>query len=117
MEACDARVKPPVEKRPRKVNFTNVEITTMLEEIAENKEVIQSKFQTLIMHRPCEGGKGVAQASNTVTTSMLDDAARVVRRVYCERDPSLPADGVIDLTVSYEGSWMTRGHRSLYGIG
>ena len=61
--------------------------------------------------------KGVAQATNTVTTSTLDDAARVVRRVYRERDPSLPADGVIDLTVSYDGSWMTRGHRSLYGIG
>ena len=69
------------------------------------------------LHGPCEGGKGVAQATNTVTTSTLDDAARVVRRVYCERDPSLPADGVIDLTVSYDGSWMTRGNRSLYGIG
>ena len=60
--------------------------------------------------------KEVAQATATTTTSVLTDAAEVVRRVYRERDPSLPA-GVIDLVVSYDGSWMTRGHRSLYGIG
>ena len=63
MEACDARVQPPVEKRPRKVNFTSVEITTMLEEIAENKEVIQSKFQTSVTHRKkTDAWKRVAEA-------------------------------------------------------
>ena len=32
-------------------------------------------------------------------------------------DPSIDASGVIDLTVSFDGSWMKGGHSSSYGIG
>ena len=61
--------------------------------------------------------KEVAEANMVVATKVLTDAAKVVRRVYQESDPSLDDDSVIDLTVTFDGSWMTRGHTSMYGIG
>ena len=59
----------------------------------------------------------ICEANKIVVTRMLDDAATVIRRVYLDIDPSIGHDDTIDLTVSYDGSWMTRGHKSLYGIG
>ena len=59
----------------------------------------------------------VTYANKRVVTRVLDDAATTVRRVYHEIDPSLQEDAVIDLVVSFDGSWMTRGHKSAYGIG
>lgn len=59
----------------------------------------------------------ICDANKVVVTRMLDDAASVVRRVYRDIDSSIGEDDVIDLTVSYDGSWMTRGHKSHYGIG
>ena len=37
--------------------------------------------------------------------------------MYIEADPSLADAEQLDLTVSYDGSWMKRGHNSSYGIG
>ena len=59
----------------------------------------------------------ICEANKIVVTRMLDDAATVIRRVYRDIDPSIGHDDTIDLTVRYDGSWMTRGHKSLYGIG
>ena len=59
----------------------------------------------------------VTYANNCVVTRVLDAATATVRRVYREIDSSLQEDAVIDLVVSFDGSWMTRGHKSAYGIG
>ena len=59
----------------------------------------------------------VTDASKETACNILDNAAKVVRRVYVEADPSLANAELIDLTVSYDGSWMKRGHNSAYGIG
>ena len=61
--------------------------------------------------------RAVTDANKVVVTRVLDDAATTVRRVYREIDPSLEEDAVIDLVVSLDRSWMTRGHKSAYGIG
>ena len=61
--------------------------------------------------------KMIAQANMVATTRVLDDAAKVVRKLYRDRYPSLEEDSVIDLTVSFDGSWLTRGHSSMYGVG
>ena len=50
-------------------------------------------------------------------TDVLCESAQIVRKVYKDLDPSIDESGVIDLTVSFDGTWMTRGHKSLYGIG
>ena len=40
-----------------------------------------------------------------------------MRRVYNNFEPSIDESGIIDLTVSFDGSWMKRGRTSSYGIG
>ena len=59
----------------------------------------------------------VCHANMVVVTRMFDNAADVVRRVYRDTDPSIGEDDTIDLIVSFDGSWMTRGHNSQYGVG
>ena len=54
-----------------------------------------------------------------VAANILTDAAKIVRQVY----PSVAVtdnaadDEIIDLAVSFDGTWMKRGHTSAYGIG
>ena len=59
----------------------------------------------------------VSEANREVVTRLMEDAAVTIRRAYRDLEPSISEGDVIDLTVSYDGSWMTRGHTSLYGIG
>ena len=59
----------------------------------------------------------LSEANKEVVTRLMDDAAVTIRRAYRDLDPSISEGDVIDLTVSYDGSWMTRAHKSLYGIG
>ena len=59
----------------------------------------------------------ICEANKIVVTRMLDDADTVVRHVYRDIDSSIGLDDTINLTVNYDGSWMTRGHKSQYGIG
>ena len=59
----------------------------------------------------------VKDANTLVVNRVFDDAATTIRRVYREIDPTLAEDAVMDLVVSFDGSWMTRGHKSAYGIG
>ena len=73
------------------------------------KAIIHTSFAT---HR-----KAIMNVSMVTATNILSDAAKVVRRVYADADPSLADAEVIDLTVTYDGSWMRRGHTSAYGIG
>ena len=59
----------------------------------------------------------VSEANKEVVTRLMDDAVVTICRAYRDLDRSISESDVIDLTVSYDGSWMTRGHKSLYGIG
>ena len=62
--------------------------------------------------------KVIASASMVAASSLLDDAVVVVRNTYIEWGLSTPIeDGLIDLAVSFDGSWMTRGYNSKYGLG
>ena len=61
--------------------------------------------------------QAVSEASKEVATNILSDAVKTVRRVYQDLDPSIGNHDDINLTVSFDGSWMTRGHKSVYGVG
>ena len=73
--------------------------------------------------------QAVVDASTVVANNILTDAAKIVRQVYADTSvagtsvagPSATDsdadDEVIDLAVSFDGSWMKRGHTSAYGIG
>ena len=54
--------------------------------------------------------------SHVYTTSVFS-ASMIVRKVYKDHDPSIDESGVIDIAVSYDSTWMTRGHKSMHGIG
>ena len=49
----------------------------------------------------------VSDANKEVVTRLMDDAAVTIGRAYRDLDPSISEDDVIELTVSYDGSWMT----------
>ena len=59
----------------------------------------------------------ICEANKIVVTRTLDDAASVVRHVYRDIDSSIEHEDTINLTVNYNGFWMTRGHKSQYEIG
>ena len=59
----------------------------------------------------------ISDASMRVVNDVICESAQIVRNVYKRLDPSIDESGVMDLMVSFDGSWMTRGHSSLYGIG
>jgi hypothetical protein len=54
---------------------------------------------------------------------MLQRTVEAVRKAYAEVDPELQAamdrgeNPVIDIAVSFDGTWMKRGFTSLYGVG
>ena len=43
--------------------------------------------------------------------------AELVMRKYREIDDRIGEDDIIDISVSFNGSWQKRGHTSLYGVG
>ncbi|GFV56574.1 uncharacterized protein TNCV_1803831 [Trichonephila clavipes] len=53
--------------------------------------------------------------STFCTTEDILEISKVVRKHH--EDLLGTANGVIDITVSYDGTWQKRGHSSLYGIG
>ena len=61
--------------------------------------------------------KEVTSSNMRLVTSVLDEATQVVRTAYKELDPSIDENGIIDITVSYDGTWMTRGFQSMYCVG
>ncbi|XP_033609282.1 uncharacterized protein LOC117282699 [Cryptotermes secundus] len=50
-------------------------------------------------------------------TVLLQEAQTSVHQSYIATDPSLSEDDIIDITVSYDGTWQKRVFSSLYGIG
>ena len=52
-----------------------------------------------------------------VVNDIMCVSAQIVRNVYKRLDPSTDESGVMDLMVSFDGSWLTQGHSSLYGTG
>ena len=59
----------------------------------------------------------ICYANKVVVTRMFDKAANIVHRVDSDMDSSIEGDDTINLTVSYDGPRVTRGHKSQYGIG
>ena len=61
--------------------------------------------------------RAITEANMVVVNTVLDEAAVTVRKACQDLDPTITEDSILDLTASFDGSWMTRGHKSLYGVG
>ncbi|KAL8607716.1 hypothetical protein ACOMHN_039389 [Nucella lapillus] len=57
--------------------------------------------------------KKIQDACETAAAEQLQSVAELVRSVY----PSMDSDDVLDITVSYDGTWQKRGFTSHHGIG
>jgi hypothetical protein len=63
-----------------------------------------------------KNSKTVALKSLPVTEQCLADARRRVRDWHIANNPELKDVAVIDIIVSFDGSWQKRGHCSLFGF-
>ena len=66
--------------------------------------------------------KAIVEAGMVVANNILTDAAKIVWHMYADQSTTSDAasdadEEVVDLAVSFDGSWMKRGHTSAYGIG
>ncbi|KAE8741173.1 hypothetical protein FOCC_FOCC013296 [Frankliniella occidentalis] len=58
----------------------------------------------------------VTLSAEVLSKEVLQKSRDIVRNHYIEMDPSLADQEVIDIDVSFDGSWHRRGFSSLYGI-
>jgi hypothetical protein len=61
--------------------------------------------------------KQVAKLNEVSLASALRDAREIVRAEYLKLNPLLDPNAVLDIAVSFDGSWQKRGHTSLFGFG
>lgn len=59
----------------------------------------------------------VVETKSKLKAEMFKISRETVRKVYQEADSSIKENDVIDISVTYHGTWQKRGHTSLYGIG
>lgn len=58
----------------------------------------------------------IAKENHRVQEEILSKACQAVREAHEEVDPSLIGQPILDLVVSFDGSWPKRGHSSLFGF-
>lgn len=59
----------------------------------------------------------VHENSEKLREKTREKTLQAVRKAYVELDPSLAKVEILDVKVTYDGSWHTRGHSSNVGIG
>ncbi|KAE8749128.1 hypothetical protein FOCC_FOCC004036 [Frankliniella occidentalis] len=58
----------------------------------------------------------IMEENEWIREEILTRARAAVRQAYTELDPSIGEDDILDIHVSFDGSWPTRGHSSLSGF-
>ncbi|XP_030846475.1 uncharacterized protein LOC115926119 [Strongylocentrotus purpuratus] len=61
--------------------------------------------------------KNIAKAKKTAAEDQMKDAAQHLRDKAREKDPSIGPDDIVDVAVSFDGTWHRRGHSSNHGVG
>lgn len=61
--------------------------------------------------------QGLAEENVIVKEEFFKMSHDAIRRAHVDADPSLKIEGIINLSVSYDGTWHKRGHTSNYGLG
>ncbi|KAJ4447837.1 hypothetical protein ANN_09845 [Periplaneta americana] len=57
------------------------------------------------------------KTSECVADSVLHDARLEVRKAYSDLIVDAAVPEISDISVSFDGTWLTRGHSSMYGVG
>ena len=61
--------------------------------------------------------KEVHAASKASQAKSFADAAQCIRKFYMDQDPTIDRNDVLDICVSFDGTWHKRGHSSHHGVG
>ncbi|XP_005091180.1 uncharacterized protein LOC101848798 [Aplysia californica] len=108
----------PAKRKPFKVNQSATAAALM-------SGLGPYQFNTLCAHLDLPGlnpktfNKYATQVygkSESLADKVFFQAANAVRQAYLSMG-CVAEDGVLDIAVSFDGSWLTRGHKSLIGIG
>ena len=97
----------------------NTVMTMLVHELGKGHAALQ-KFQTVLglnnMHLKTfqRHNRKVHQVCQSVADTSLDTATEIIRGVYGDL---MDDTGVIDITVSYDGTWQKRGFTSHHGVG
>ena len=67
-------------------------------------------------HTYYRNSKHVYDATHSAGQEHLQDAVKIVRQEYMTLDPTLGDNDIINITVTFDGSWQKRGHKSLFGV-
>ena len=59
----------------------------------------------------------LAEENKIIKEKVMEEAWEAVRQAHITVNPELIGQEIIDIGVSYDGTWHKRGHTSLYGIG
>ena len=77
-----------------------------------------------IMDMPCmsestfvQSAKCVSEASRETCEATLQESVEKVREAYKAMDSSITDQDIIDIAVSYDGTWQHRGYSSKFGVG
>ncbi|ESO93471.1 hypothetical protein LOTGIDRAFT_175538 [Lottia gigantea] len=58
----------------------------------------------------------ISLGSEQLSSGYFSEAGCIVRKVQKELNPDINIEGVIDLAVSFDASWLTKGHSSMYAV-
>ncbi|GFW97186.1 uncharacterized protein TNCV_631911 [Trichonephila clavipes] len=109
------------EKPCRKFDI-NIKLTSAFLAIGRGHAALETS--SAILGTPCMDRKtfskcleNLCNKNENAKVEMLRISREHVRQTNLYSHPDLGQNNIIDITVSYDGTWHKRGHTSLYGIG
>ncbi|GFU93929.1 uncharacterized protein TNCV_2453001 [Trichonephila clavipes] len=113
---------PVNEKNPCRKFDINTKLTSAFLAIGRGHAALETF--SAILGTPCMDRKtfskcleNLCNKNETAKVEMLRISREHVRQTNLYSHPDLGRNNIIDITVSYDGTWHKRGHTSLYGIG
>jgi hypothetical protein len=100
---------------PFEINTTMTLYATQIGKGHEALDAMKAVLGTETMHQKTfsRHQKKIQAACETAATEQLQSVAEVIHAAY----PDVDSDDVLDITVSYDGTWQKRGFSSRHGVG
>lgn len=100
----------------------NARVTKAFLTFSKGYSALESFCMVMNMQAPTkqtfhDHSQKVFKASKALGIQTMAEARKKVRQYYKNIDPSITDDAVLDIAVSYDGTWMKRGFTSNYGVG
>lgn len=112
--SCESSSRPPFE--------VNKRVVSAFSEFGRGYAAIEKFCMSMGMHVMSKSTynshlQDRAEDDKILRHNVLDMAHNAVRKAYTGLNQDQGPENVVDITVSYDGSWHKRGHMSHYGVG